>query len=38
MHAKLNEKAHSLMSHDHQLTDLSFNRMVTSMTMSAVLI
>lgn len=27
MHAKLNEKAHSLMSHDHQLTDLSFNSM-----------
>lgn len=25
MHAKLNEKAHSLMSHDHQLTDLSFD-------------
>lgn len=25
MHAKLNEKAHSLMSHDHQLTDLSLN-------------
>lgn len=25
MHAKMNEKAHSLMSNDHQLTDLSFN-------------